>query len=57
MTLGKADIGRSTEFIYGEIEFNSVEEANDFSVPKWFEKEVTDDMNYKMANYWQITRK
>ena len=56
LTLGNADIGRSTEFIYGEIEFKSVQEANNFIAPKWFGKEVTDDINYKMANYWENTR-
>lgn len=56
LTLGNADIGRSTEFIYGEIEFESKKEAEDFIVPKWFGKEVTEDKKYKMANYWMATR-
>ena len=56
LTLGNADIGRDTEFIYGEIEFKSKEEAENFKAPDWFGKEVTEDLNYKMANYWQKTR-
>lgn len=56
LTLGRADVGRSTEFIYGEIEFESVEEAKEFEAPSWFGKEVTEDLSYKMANFWKRTR-
>lgn len=57
LTVGNADIGKSTEFIYGEIEFESQEEAEGFIAPKWFGKEVTEDKKYKIANYWMATRK
>jgi len=56
LAVGVSDIGKPTEFYYGEIEFSSVEDANEFKPPKWFGKEVTHDSDYKMANYWQRTR-
>ena len=56
LTLGVTDIGRSTEFFYGEIEFNSSEDAVLFTPPKWFGEEVTHDPQYKMSNFWEKTR-
>lgn len=47
------------KFIYGEIEFNSIEDANNF---KWNEsyfgyaEDVTYNPEYKMKNYWIRTR-
>lgn len=45
-------------FIYAEVEFKSVEEANayEFPFPDIVIKEVTEDPKYKMANYWERTR-
>lgn len=57
LTLGRTDEGRSTEFCYGEIEFESRQEAERFKAPEWFGKEVTEDMNFKMCNYWENTRR
>lgn len=58
LTIVKTDIGRDTEFIYGEIEFNSsVQEAIAFEAPRWFGQEVTYRKDYKMVNYWERTRK
>lgn len=57
LTIGQVDKGLSTSFFYGEIEFPSVEDANEFKAPKWFGKEVTNDRNYKMVEYWKRTRK
>lgn len=57
LTLGAADIGKPTEFFYGEIEFNSVEDAENFVAPQWFGQEVTDNPNYKMSNFWERTRR
>ncbi len=58
LTIAATDIGRDTEFIYGEIEFNSsVQEAIAFEAPRWFGQEVTYRKDYKMANYWERTRK
>lgn len=56
LTLGAADIGKPTEFFYGEIEFNSVEEADAFTAPDWFGEEVTSDPQYRMSNFWERTR-
>lgn len=50
------DTGRKDSFVYGEIEFVTEEEANNFITPGWFGEEVTYDENYKMANYWKRTR-
>ena len=56
LTLGRVDSGKDTEFCYGEIEFESKEEAESFKAPEWFGKEVTEDKNFKMSNYWKRTR-
>lgn len=36
--------------ILAEVEFNSIEEANTFTPPDWFIKDVTDDRNYYNSN-------
>ena len=56
LTVGISDLDRPTKFCYGEIEFESELEANNFVPPDWFGKEVTDDQSYKMVNYWVRTR-
>ena len=33
-----------------EVEFKSLEDANNFEVPSWFGKEITDDLRYKNDN-------
>lgn len=43
-------------FLYGEIEFDSIDEATNFSFPLDDAVEVTDDPAYKMKNYWAKTR-
>lgn len=50
------DEGLESEFYYGEIEFESEEEARAFEAPEWLGKEVTYDENYKMKNFWKRTR-
>lgn len=50
------DAGTEHEFYYGEIEFESEEEALAFEAPKWLGEDVTDDSRYKMKNYWKRTR-
>lgn len=57
LTIGIVDEGKPTQFCYGEIEFNSVEEATSFVAPDWFGPDVTYDKNYKMSEYWNRTRK
>lgn len=37
-----------------EVEFETEEEANNFEVPNWFGKEVTNDKNYKNASLSKI---
>lgn len=48
------------EWFYGEIEFDTEEEANAWVIPEklkpYITKEVTYDPNYKMKNYWKRTR-
>ena len=56
LTVGTVDKGTKSEFSYGEIEFDSEEEALAFNPPEWFGKEVTNDKSYKMKNYWKRTR-
>ena len=56
LTVGTVDKGTEAEFSYGEIEFDSEEEALAFNPPEWFGKEVTNDKSYKMKNYWKRTR-
>lgn len=50
------DKGTPCEFLYGEIEFESEEEANNFVKPDFLGEEVTCDDAYKMKNYWKRTR-
>ena len=50
------DEGSETEFMYAEIEFESVEEAENYILPDFLNKEVTYDNSYKMNNYWKRTR-
>lgn len=56
------DKGTPHQFIYVEVEFDSIIEADDYVFPLWFLEdcgdlvEVTYDENYKMKNYWKNTR-
>ncbi|MBR5721738.1 MAG: hypothetical protein IKX78_04580 [Clostridia bacterium] len=50
------DRGTENEFMYAEVEFGSVKEAEEFIPPEFLKKEVTYDNSYKMNNYWQRTR-
>ena len=56
LTVGTVDVGTKDSFSYGEIEFNSEEEANVFVAPYWFGEDVTNKPEYKMKNYWKRTR-
>ena len=54
----KVDEGRPTEYMYAEVEFPSIEEAEAFDarcIP-FIEKEVTQDRSYNMKKYWDRTR-
>ena len=50
------DPGTENEFYYGEVEFPSEKEANEFEPIPCLGKEVTLNANYKMKNYWLRTR-
>ena len=52
----RVDAGTEHEFFYGEIEFESEDEALKFEPVPCLIKEVTDDPSYKMKNYWKRTR-
>jgi len=54
----KVDEGRVTEYMYAEIEFESIEEAQAFDVAEipHLVKEVTEDRSYNMKKYWERTR-
>lgn len=54
----KVDEGMPTEYMYAEVEFESVEEAMAFDVANipYFVKEVTEDRSYNMKKYWDRTR-
>lgn len=56
LTVGTVDEGKDSQFSYGEIEFESEEEARSFKSPEWFGQDVTEDKSYKMKNYWKRTR-
>ncbi len=50
------DEGTENYFMYAEVEFGSVEEAEAFQAPDFLGKEVTYDSYWKMNNYWKRTR-
>lgn len=47
------DRGTSTEFLYAEVEFASLEEAKAFIPPVFLCNEVTENPYYSMGRYWQ----
>lgn len=50
------DKGLNTEFMYAEVEFPSVQAAEDFVPLPNFTADVTSNSSYKMKNYWKRTR-
>lgn len=50
------DPGKPTEFCYGEVEFDTVDDANSYKLPLKGVVDVTYDKSYKMKNYWIRTR-
>lgn len=46
------DSGAPGEFMYAEVEFDSVEEANTFVPPEYLGREVTEDPGFSMNSYW-----
>lgn len=45
-----------SHFIYGEVEFESADDAKQFVWPDPSAKDVTEDPYFKMKNYWKRTR-
>lgn len=56
LEISSVDIEGPNGFYYAEVEFESIEEANNFVAPDWFGKEVTTEDHYKMKNYFNRTR-
>ena len=54
--VSSVDEGTENHFIYAEIEFPTATAARGFKAPDWLGKEVTNEINYKMKNYWVRTR-
>lgn len=54
----KVDEGKSTEYIYAEVEFSTIKEAEAFDAAciPYIVKEVTKDRSYNMKKYWERTR-
>ena len=50
------DPGSKTEYVCGEVEFDTIEEANEFEWPFQDFKDETYNPYYKMKNYWIRTR-
>lgn len=50
------DEGSSFEFMYAEVEFSSVEEAENFIPCFNYVAEITHCTDYQMKNYWKRTR-
>lgn len=47
------DKGTETEFMYAEVEFESIEQANSFTPPSFLGEEKTEDHSFSMSRYWQ----
>ncbi|MDD2361444.1 MAG: CYTH domain-containing protein [Oscillospiraceae bacterium] len=46
------DKGEPTEFMFAEIEFETLEQAEAYNPPELLNREVTRDGSYGMATYW-----
>jgi CYTH domain-containing protein len=46
----------NTSFFYAEIEFENEGDAKDWEPLEFLGEEVTYDPEYKMVNYWKITK-
>ncbi len=49
----RVDPGRESEFLYAEVEFSSVEEAETFVPPAFLGREVTEFPGFSMSSYWK----
>lgn len=48
--------GRLLGLVFAEVEFTSVEEANNFSKPTWFGRDVSDDRRYRNSEIAKLER-
>lgn len=48
--------GRLLGLVFAEVEFTSVEEANNFHKPTWFGKDVSDDRRYRNSEIAKLER-
>jgi len=55
LIVSEVDKGKNTKFIYGEIEFNTLDDAVNYKLPL-NATDVTYNDFYKMKNYWFRTR-
>ncbi len=56
MECSHVDKGMDTEFMYAEVEFPSVKDAEEFELLPCLKEDVTNDSSYKMKNFWKRTR-
>jgi len=47
--IAEVDIYKDFDFITVEVEFETLEQANSFVKPKWFDEDITGDKRYKNA--------
>ncbi len=47
------DRGTDSSFLYAEVEFSSIEEAEAFIPPSFLGKEVTEAPGFSMSSYWR----
>lgn len=52
----RVDGGTENEFLYAEVEFPSVEEANAFVPPDFLGEDITETPGSSMSAYWERTR-
>ena len=48
--------GRLLGLVFAEVEFTSVEEANNFNKPTWFGRDVSDDRRYRNSEIAKLER-
>lgn len=56
MECSHVDKGMDTEFMYAEVEFPSIKDAEAFELLPCLKEDVTNDSSYKMKNFWKRTR-
>jgi CYTH domain-containing protein len=49
----EVDLYKDFDFIIAEIEFNTLEDVNNYIPPYWLSLDVTEDKSYKNQNLWK----